>query len=58
MTHDSLFPRPDDIRRRLEAIDRERRDLRRLLRLSESHHGDGTGTTADPEAKPLKLETK
>lgn len=52
-----LIPRPEAIRDRLDAIARERSDLRRLLKLSERHHGepeDGRAKTTEP----LKLETK
>ena len=49
-----LIPKPEAIRERLEAIERERTDLRRLLRLAEQHHG---GKPAE-QPTALKLETK
>lgn len=36
----TLIPDPEQIRRRLDEIDRERRDLRQLMRLAERHHGE------------------
>ena len=63
MLMDQLIPKPDEIRRRLEAIDHERRSLRRLLSLSQLYHGDQPGAPVGiihntPSGEPMKLETK
>lgn len=53
MPDNPLIPSPDVIRRRLEAVDRERRDLRQLLKLAERHHEGRSEPTG-----PITLETK
>lgn len=50
-----LIPKPGEIRARLERIEQERRDLRRLLRMAERCHGEAPTAEAP---QPVKLETK